>query len=61
VILRSGKKKADMVEEEYALAESVEVTGWKTVGTKLQVPDLKEIVPVQTEENASETEAPTLF
>ena len=61
VLLRSGKKKADMTEEEYSLAENVEVTGWKTVGTKLQVPDLKEIVPVQTEENASETEALTLF
>lgn len=61
VILRSGKKKSDMTEQEFAIAENVEVTGWKTVGTKLQVADLKEIIPVQTEENTPDAEALTLF
>jgi topoisomerase-4 subunit A len=61
VLLRSGKKKAEMKEEEYSLAENIEVTGWKTVGTKLQVADLKEIVAVQTGENAADSEALTLF
>jgi topoisomerase-4 subunit A len=43
VILRTGKKKSDWTEETVALAETVDVTGWKTIGTKLADADLKEV------------------
>ncbi|RYE23861.1 MAG: DNA gyrase/topoisomerase IV subunit A, partial [Sphingobacteriales bacterium] len=46
VILKSGKKKAEMLEEEVALHETVEVTGWKAIGTKIAGNDLKEVVLV---------------
>ncbi|PZF72518.1 DNA gyrase/topoisomerase IV subunit A [Taibaiella soli] len=60
VILRSGKKRADMTEEEVSLSESIEVTGWKTIGTKIGGTDLKEVLVVGEEDN-KEPEAPTLF
>jgi len=60
VILRSGKKRSEMTEEEISLSESIEVTGWKTVGTKIGGADLKEVVVVGEEDN-KEPEAPTLF
>ncbi len=43
VILRSGKKKSEWTEETVSLAETVDVTGWKTIGTKLADADLKEV------------------
>ena len=43
VILRSGKKKSDWTEETVSLAEKIDVTGWKTIGTKLADADLKEV------------------
>lgn len=62
VILREGKKRADMTETELALDETVEVTGWKTVGTRIAGNDLKEISLVVDEPNGIEDpEAPTLF
>lgn len=60
VILRSGKKRSEMTEEEISLSESIEVTGWKTVGTKIGGADLKEVAVVGEEDN-KEPEAPTLF
>jgi topoisomerase-4 subunit A len=56
VILRSGKKKSDWVEETVALAEAVDITGWKAIGTKIAGAELKEVQLVQ-EEGVS----PTLF
>lgn len=60
VILRSGKKKSELTEEEVSLSENIEVTGWKTIGTKIGTADLKEIALVG-EEDHKEPEAPTLF
>lgn len=62
VILRSGKKKSELVDEEVALHETVDITGWKTVGTKIAGPDLKEVSLVSEEEkNEEDSGAPTLF
>ena len=58
VIIKSGKKKADYVEEEINLSETIDITGWKTIGAKFGGSDLKEIVLVQEE---GEDEVPTLF
>ena len=62
VILRKGKKKTDWKEETVALHETVDITGWKTVGSFLSGDDLKEISLVSdaVDENG-EPEAPTLF
>ncbi|MBN9485470.1 MAG: DNA topoisomerase IV [Bacteroidetes bacterium 43-93] len=59
VILRTGKKKSELTEETVALHEMIDVTGWKTVGTKIAGADLKEVQLITTEEG--ESEAPTLF
>lgn len=58
VMLRSGKKK-EISEEEVALAERVDVTGWKAVGSKLAGNDLKEVALLNDE--AAETGELTLF
>ena len=57
-MLRSGKKK-EISEEEVALAERVDVTGWKAVGSKLAGNDLKEVALLNDE--AAETGELTLF
>lgn len=62
LLLKSGKKKADMTEEEMTLAESIDVTGWKTVGTKIAGTELKEIsLLANGEDEAEENGQPTLF
>jgi topoisomerase IV subunit A len=62
VILKTGKKKSDLKHEKVALHETVDITGWKTVGTYLGGEDLKEITLIpDTEEEGKENEAPTLF
>ncbi|OJW77410.1 MAG: DNA topoisomerase IV [Bacteroidetes bacterium 46-16] len=62
LLLKSGKKKADMTEEEMTLAESIDVTGWKTVGTKIAGTELKEIsLLANGEDEADESGQPTLF
>ncbi|WP_276134249.1 DNA gyrase/topoisomerase IV subunit A [Polluticoccus soli] len=62
VVLRSGKKKSELIEEEVALEEVVDVTGWKAVGTRIAGNDLKEASLVsETEEEGNEAKAPTLF
>ncbi|MCC6186636.1 MAG: DNA gyrase/topoisomerase IV subunit A [Chitinophagaceae bacterium] len=58
-IIRSGKKKTDWIEEQIALHEYAEVTGWKAVGKKLSIADIKEIALVPNID--TETESPTLF
>jgi topoisomerase-4 subunit A len=62
VIVKSGKKKSELVEEEIDLAETIDVSGWKTIGTKFGTADIKEILPLP--DNGDEQEdlaAPTLF
>lgn len=62
VILKSGKKKSELVTEEVALHEKIDITGWKTVGTRIAGSDLKEVSLVGENEAVSgEKEAPTLF
>jgi topoisomerase IV subunit A len=62
VVLRTGKKKADMVEEEIALHERIDITGWKSIGTKIAGSDLKEVsLVVENPPANEENEAPTLF
>jgi topoisomerase-4 subunit A len=43
VLIKTGKKKSELKEETIALHEDIDVTGWKTVGTRLAGDDLKEI------------------
>ncbi len=62
VILRKGKKKTELTEEQVALYETVDITGWKTIGSYLAGEDLKELSLVpQINEETGEPEAPTLF
>jgi len=62
VIVKTGKKRTDMKEEQMALHEMIDITGWRTIGTKLAGDDLRDIVavPVAGDENA-EPDMPTLF
>jgi len=62
IILAKGKKKSELKEEKVALHETIDVTGWKTVGSFLGGDDLKEIslLPEPSDDDA-EKEAPTLF
>lgn len=61
VVLKSGKKKADMVQEEVALASVVDVAGWKSVGKKLAGAELTGIELIVPEPDGGSDEAPTLF
>jgi len=62
VIVRTGKKKADIKEEIVPLHETVDVTGWKTIGSYLAGDDLKEISLVpKVEDGEDESEALKLF
>jgi topoisomerase-4 subunit A len=62
VIVRTGKKTADMKEQVVALHETVDITGWKTVGSHLTGADLKDITLLPPPgEDPSQREAPTLF
>jgi topoisomerase-4 subunit A len=62
ISIKTGKKKSDAKEEEIELAETIEVTGWKTVGTKVAGKDLKELSLIsEPEENVGDDEDLTLF
>jgi topoisomerase IV subunit A len=62
VIVRTGKKKTDIKEEIVSLHETVDITGWKTIGSYLAGEDLKEISLIpEAGEDSSQREAPTLF
>lgn len=62
ISIKTGKKKADLVEEEIALHETIDITGWKAVGTRIAGSDVKEISLVSEEgEDTSDAKAPTLF
>jgi topoisomerase-4 subunit A len=47
VVLKSGKKKTELTEEEIALHETIDITGWKTIGSRIAGPDLKEVSLLQ--------------
>jgi topoisomerase-4 subunit A len=48
--------------EEVAIADFVDVTGWKTVGTRIATADLKLVVLISEEDEIiASGEAPTLF
>lgn len=62
ILLKSGKKKSELTEEAINLSEKIDITGWKTIGTKLGGTELKEIILVkEADDNSNENEAPTLF
>lgn len=58
LLLKSGKKKSELEEEEVTLNEMIDVTGWKTVGTRFADNNLKEITLVDKNEEKDEL---TLF
>lgn len=62
IILKSGKKKTELTEEEISLNEKVDITGWKTIGTKIGTNEVREINLKQEQvEGQDEASAPTLF
>lgn len=64
LLLKSGKKKSELTEEILSLAEKIEITGWKTIGTKIADKDLKElslIAEEASEEGDASSNALTLF
>ncbi len=62
IIIRTGKKKTDLKEEKVAINDTIDVTGWKTIGTYIASDDAKEIVLVpEISEETGEPDAPTLF
>jgi len=63
VIIKTGKKKGEMKDETVALYETVDVTGWKTIGTAICGADATEISLIQAEADDDETEGKpqTLF
>jgi topoisomerase-4 subunit A len=62
LLLKTGKKKADLKEKEMKLFKVVEISGWKTVGTRIAGTELKEISLVNEPEEEQDTDrAPTLF
>jgi topoisomerase IV subunit A len=61
VELVSGKKRIEYVVEQVALHEQIDISGWRTVGTKIAGEDLKEINLVVEKDDEQESEAPTLF
>lgn len=62
VTLKSGKKKTELTSQEIALHETIDVTGWKTVGTRIAEGDLKEVIDMAEQQDAGDDKkAPTLF
>ena len=62
IILKTGKKKSELKEEEIHLHEKVDITGWKAVGTRIAGSDLKEVSLITEQEGTDAgAEAPTLF
>ena len=59
LLLKTGKKKSDMEEEEITLSETIDITGWKTVGTKIAGSDLKEVSLVSDEEEIADENGQT--
>lgn len=53
VVVKTGKKKSDALEEEVDLTEKVGVSGWKAIGNKLCEKDLLGLELISAEEEAS--------
>lgn len=60
VTLGVGKKKSELEESELDFEEQIDITGWKTVGTKIGDKTLKEVSLSETEEEEP-NDTPTLF
>jgi topoisomerase-4 subunit A len=60
LILKTGKKKSELTEEVFAAHEQIDITGWRTVGTKIGDNSLKEVSLEEQDEETDEG-APTLF
>jgi topoisomerase-4 subunit A len=60
LVLKTGKKKSDLTEEIMAVGEHIDVTGWRTVGTKIGDSTLKEI-SLEEQDESTDNDAPTLF
>lgn len=60
MILGTGKKKTELTENTLEFYKEIDVTGWRTVGTKIGDKTLKEI-SLTAGEDDSEDEPPTLF
>jgi topoisomerase-4 subunit A len=58
VIIKTGKKKSELTEKKVALHKTIEITGWKTVGTKFAGTELKEVSLLGDD---GPEDAPTLF
>lgn len=61
LLLKSGKKKAELQEEEIAVHETIEITGWKAIGTKIAGNDLKEVSLITDDEIDTQKQDLTLF
>lgn len=61
VQLATGKKRADWEYKQVALHETIDITGWKTIGTQLAGEDLKEVTLILPPSEDGAAEAPTLF
>lgn len=62
VTMVTGIKKGEMKEQTVALHETVDITGWKTIGSFLAGEDMKYLTLVQEPgEEPTEKDAPTLF
>jgi topoisomerase-4 subunit A len=62
LLLKSGKKKTELKEKELKLFKAVEISGWKTVGTRIAGSEVKEISLLTEPEEEEDTDrAPTLF
>lgn len=59
LIFKTGKKKSDLTEETIEFSDLVDITGWRTVGSKIGDNTLKEISLETTGESEDETH--TLF
>lgn len=58
MILKTGKKKSELTETNLEFHTDIDVTGWKTIGTKIGDKTLKEI---SLEDSADTKDSPTLF
>lgn len=60
VVLKTGKKKSELTEEIFDFEENIDITGWRTIGTKIGDKTLKE-VSLSEKGNDEDEESPTLF
>lgn len=60
IILGIGKKKSELTEKKIAFHERIDITGWRTIGTKIGDKTLKE-VSIEAEKDDDEDNSPTLF